>query len=233
MFVVAITHKHNGPSRVTSRNLSTLFTFMLVLRKPLFRPLLQIVRFNATVAQLPQVPPPSNEGAKTHGRRRRKIPPKRPDISLDNPRKWNRPLGEGVIPAYDLALHVLRRDSKNLKAELKILRAQIAEKEKAYKALEERADALPPGADIRDELERLDEELEELMKKADIVEVQGEVNLPSVRWTLNNAMGMLKLLPFNLTYHLYQVDMSKVSHRHLVAQKWRKDGDLDLLVSIG
>jgi large subunit ribosomal protein L35 len=168
---------------------------MLVLRKPLLRPLLQIIRSNATVAhisQSPQVPPPLNEGAKTHGRRRRKIPPKRPDISLENPRKWNRPLGEGVVPAYDLALHVLRRDSKNLKAEVKILRAQIAEKEKEYKALQERADALPEAERVRmrDDLESLDEELEELMKKADIVEVQGEVNLPSVRWTLNNAMGM-------------------------------------------
>ncbi len=29
---------------------------------------------------------------------------------------------------------------------------------------------------------------------------------------------------------MHEADMSKLPHRHLVEQKWRKDGDLDLLV---
>ena len=33
-----------------------------------------------------------------------------------------------------------------------------------------------------------------------------------------------------LSYLGYVADMSNLSHRHLVEQKWRKDGALDLLV---
>jgi len=60
----------------------------------------------------------------------------------------------------------------------------------------------------------LDEELEKMLEKLRIVQVQSEVNLPDVRWKVNNAMA----------------DMSNLSHRHLVEQKWRKEGALDLLM---
>ncbi len=167
----------------------------------LSRSLLHATRTNATVAttasQAPPTPASENgkaedEPPKNLGRRRRKIYPKRPDISPENPRAWNRALGEGVVPAYDLALQYLYRDNKLLKAEEAELRAQIDMKEGEYKALKTEVDPLPEeekAAVRQEELEKLDEEIEKLMNKAEIVEVQSEVNLPSVRWTVNNAMG--------------------------------------------
>ncbi|KAJ3557658.1 hypothetical protein NP233_g11684 [Leucocoprinus birnbaumii] len=68
--------------------------------------------------------------------------------------------------------------------------------------------------DTQGTLKTLDEELEQMRKKLRILEVQGEINLPDVRWRVANAMP----------------DMSKPVDRHLLEQKWRKDGDLDLLM---
>jgi len=163
----------------------------------------------------------SAEGANSQGRRRRKIPPKRPSISIENPRKWNRPLRQGAVPAYDLALRLLSEDSQQIKAELVTLRSQIVARQDEYstaeaklKALRESGNSLEEKAAARTVLDSLDGELEKLLEKQNVLEVQSEVNLPNVRWTVNNAMA----------------DMSKASHRHLVEQKWRKDGDLDLLM---
>jgi large subunit ribosomal protein L35 len=129
---------------------------------------------------------------KTKGRRRRKIPPKRPNISLENQRVWNKPLANGVVPAYDLALKVIATDSQQLKAEVAVLRAEIGEKEAQYKALEEELDALPEEkrSGKKEEMDRLDKAIEEMMMKANVVEIQSEVNIPEVRWNVNNAMGM-------------------------------------------
>ncbi|CAA7264664.1 unnamed protein product [Cyclocybe aegerita] len=203
---------------------------MFALRKlptALPRPLARTIRANATLASTseaaPSTPeePAALEAATTQGRRKRKVPLKRPPISLENPRKWNRPLTPGVIPAYDLALAYLRQDSANLKKELEELRGVIKAKEGEYKVLEKRVLELrekEAGVEertkARSELDAVDAELEKLLEKADILEVQSEVNLPDVRWTVSNAMA----------------DMSKVSHRALLEQKWRKDGDLDLLM---
>jgi large subunit ribosomal protein L35 len=134
----------------------------------------------------------SNPG-KTRGRRRRKIPPKRPNISLDNQRVWNKPLAKGVVPAYDLALQFITTDSQHLKALLGVLRAEIEEKETKYRALEKEVTALPEEEERSkkdEELDRLDEEIEEMMEKANVVEIQSEVNMPAVRWNVNNAMGI-------------------------------------------
>jgi large subunit ribosomal protein L35 len=43
---------------------------------------------------------------------------------------------------------------------------------------------------LNEEMRTLDEELE---KKVHIVQVQSEVNLPAVRWKVNNAMGIMFL----------------------------------------
>ncbi|KAF8168368.1 phosphatidylethanolamine-binding protein [Crassisporium funariophilum] len=154
-------------------------------------------------------------------KKRRKIPPKRPSISFDTPRSWNRPLREGVVPAYDLALSTLKRDSANLKLEAKQMRINIKEKEAGYQELKAKMDslrevegALEKRLELKEELQKLDQELEKMLEKLHIVEVQSEVNLPNVRWKVNNAMA----------------DMSKIEHRHLVEQKWRKDGALHLLM---
>ncbi|KAF8962532.1 phosphatidylethanolamine-binding protein [Flammula alnicola] len=198
-----------------------------------------VVRGNATVASSPsatepaQPPPPSvkptkstsattaaapSEQSTTQGRRRRKQPPKRPSISSESPRKWNRPLSVGVVPAYDLALGVLKKDSLKLKEEVKEFRKLVEGKEATYKALEAKLQKLHEGdaglEATTQEMEALNEELESLLNKLNILEVQSEINLPDVRWTVNNAMA----------------DMSNMSHRYLVEQKWRKEGDLDLLM---
>ena len=44
----------------------------------------------------------------------------------------------------------------------------------------------------------LDEELEKMLEKANIVQIQSELNLPNVRWKVNNAMGKF-LFRYNLS----------------------------------
>ena len=192
--------------------------------------LLYATRTNSTVAtasQAFQAPPTpvtesgkaEDEPHKTAGRRKRKIPPKRPNISRETPRAWNRALGEGVVPAYDFALQYLHRDSKLLKAEEAELRAQIAVKEGEYQVLQAEVDTLPEeeNAARQAELENLDEEVEKLMKKAEIVEVQSGVNLPGVRWTVNNAMGKVNIAR-NIWRQLIHVFLLKriCQMRHIV-----------------
>ncbi|KAJ7102552.1 phosphatidylethanolamine-binding protein, partial [Mycena belliarum] len=129
----------------------------------------------------------------------------RPDISLARPRKWNRPLREGVLPAYDEALRVIRTDARRVRKEAAALRREV---DRMHRAL------CNPG-ELEGEARRQSEaELEKMREKLHILDVQSEVNLPEVRWSVANAMA----------------DMSIPSHRHLVEQRWRKDGDLDLLM---
>lgn len=169
---------------------------MFALRKLLSRPG-QVIRRNAiSTSSTPSTPVAGNLSSPTEqatkGRRRRKIPPKRPNISLDNQRIWNKPLANGVVPAYDLALQVIGTDSLHLKGQLGALRSEIEKKERKYKALEDKLIVLPEEERSRrkEELVRLDEEIEEMLKKANIIEIQSEVNIPAVRWNVNNAMGM-------------------------------------------
>lgn len=167
------------------------------LSSTLSRPIRQAVRWNATLTSnndllVSEAAAALTEQSKTQGRRRRKkIPPKRPDISLDNRRVWNNPLGVGVVPAYDLGLQLITANSQQLKAQLRGLRAEIEEREANYKTLEKEVNALPEEEQLRrkEDLDRLDAEIEERLKKANIVEIQSEVNIPAVRWNVNNAMG--------------------------------------------
>ncbi|EMD41367.1 hypothetical protein CERSUDRAFT_128093 [Gelatoporia subvermispora B] len=133
----------------------------------------------------------------TKGRgRRRPGQSIRPSISLERPREWNRPIASGVLPAYDLAFKYIREDSENLKKELEEVRGKIRA-----------AESLP-------ESEQDAQALRKMRAKADILEIQSEVNLPDVRWKARNGL----------------VDMNKSVYRHLVEQRWRKDGALDLLM---
>ncbi|KAF9456690.1 phosphatidylethanolamine-binding protein [Collybia nuda] len=145
--------------------------------------------------------------AATQGRRRRKtiLRPARTPISTAAPRKWNRPLAEGVLPAYDLALKVIRTDSIRLTEEADALEVHISEAEKGV---------LEGGGYGAEAVREKEAELEQMREKLHILRVQSEVNLPEVRWRVANAM----------------VDMKKPVHRHLMEQKWRKDGALDLLM---
>lgn len=123
------------------------------------------------------------------GRRKRKQPTRRPRISTAEPRKWNRPVAKGFIPAYDLALNYLQADSLKLKLEARELGKIIAGKEAEYQTLSRRVDAEPTNEKITEEKNVKDIELESLREKELILEVQSEINLPQVRWEIANAMG--------------------------------------------
>lgn len=119
-------------------------------------------------------------------------PTTRPPISLESPRVWNRPLKKGVVPAYDLAVATLIKDSQSLKAEAKQIRREITKKEENYQKLKADLESSPNEAS-KEEMRMLDEELEKMLEKLHIVQVQSEVNLPDVRWKVNNAMGIVSL----------------------------------------
>lgn len=157
----------------------------------------------ATESSAPNDPPPRSQG------RSMKRRPKRPAISIVSPRKWCRPLAPGVVPAYDLALELLEADSTQIKSEAQILRERIRVME------EQRVNMTAEETEAAQEtVKKMDDELETSRAKLRILEVQAEVNLPDVRWRVANAMP----------------DMKKPVDRHLLEQKWRKDGDLDLLM---
>lgn len=77
-------------------------------------------------------------------------------------------------------------------------------------------------------------EMEKKREKLKILEVQSRVNFPDVRWKVDNAMGLSFFFSLYREWALIvdTADMTDPVHRHLVEQKWRNDGDLDLLVSL-
>lgn len=129
----------------------------------------------------------------------REWPTRRPRISLEHPREWNRPIAKGVLPAYDYALEYIREDSRTLKE-------QLEETKSALKIMETAPEG--DGNGLREEA------LDWLKEKVGILEVQSEVNMPDVRWKAANGMA----------------DMHKPVYRHLMEQRWREDGALDLLM---
>lgn len=130
----------------------------------------------------------STETEDTQGRKRKRLP-KRAPISNASPRQWCRPIGQDVIPAYDLALELLKADSAQIKVEAELLRTKIqAMEEKRTEA------AAKQGEGALEAVIQLDDELETMRKKLKILEVQGEVNLPDVRWRVANAMRMFCFL---------------------------------------
>lgn len=104
---------------------------------------------------------------------------RRPRIDAAHPRKWTRPLKDGVIPAYDEALKYLKKDSVMLKIEANRMRREV-------KALAKEFEQNPS--------EELDQTLEKRREKLNILEVQSEINLPEVRWRVANAMSEYRIL---------------------------------------
>ncbi|TFK76620.1 PEBP-like protein [Pluteus cervinus] len=156
----------------------------------------------------------SGNGADTNGRRKRRYVTTRPAISVDQPRKWNRPIQHGLIPAYDLALKFLQTDSSRLRAEAQDVKKQIEALDVEVEQLRKTSEAEPQNEEAERVFKEKDEELEKLRDRLEALEVHSEVNLPHVRWQVANAM----------------VDMSKPVHRHILEQRWRKEGNLDLLM---
>lgn len=111
----------------------------------------------------------SGEPVTLQKKQSRAIRTRRPRISLQHPREWNRPLAFGVLPAFDEALKVIKEDSMALKDEVKALEGAIAREKEA------------PQPDQH--------ALRVLEDKLRILEVQSEVNFPQVRWKCANGMG--------------------------------------------
>ena len=141
--------------------------FGVQIRKPPLRKMRRLLqssaRLSRTSATLAQEPAPT---------RPRPFAPRRPNISREHPRKWNRPLAFGVLPAYDEALKYIKTDSETLAAEARHLQ-NASEKAKA---------APEPNA----------EAIQEMEKKLATLEIQSQINLPEVRWKVRNGMGMFK-----------------------------------------
>ncbi|KAI0274001.1 phosphatidylethanolamine-binding protein [Russula aff. rugulosa BPL654] len=58
------------------------------------------------------------------------------------------------------------------------------------------------------------EGIEDAKKRLDVLEIMAQVNLPEVRWKAANGMA----------------DMNQKVYRHLIEQRWRNEGALDLLM---
>jgi large subunit ribosomal protein L35 len=138
----------------------------------------------ATPSSVDGASPPPTPTTRSR-RRKKKCPTKRAPISNVSPREWCRPLAPGVLPAYDLALDLLKTDGAQIKSEAEVLRTRIQATEE--KRLEE---ASKKGEDNLAYHKQLDDELEALRKKVKILEIQSEINLPDVRWKVANAMRM-------------------------------------------
>lgn len=137
---------------------------------------------------------PVDASTQTQGRRKRKVIPKRPNISLVNPREWHRPIGVDSVPAYDLALDLLKKDSELVSAQAEIHRERVTEALNAYKVAEETLATTEAGSAreaAEQQLEELDGRLEVLLSKQSILDVQKEINLPDLRWKVRNAMREL------------------------------------------
>ena len=188
------------------------FPFMFALRRFQCRS----VRLTSTTATVQATSSatvaPVLEDAALEKRRHRPLKTRRPKISLEHPREWKRPLAYGVLPAYDEALKFIKADSEALKLEMQDLRAALT------------AAGQAPEPDP--------ETIRQMKEKLAYLEIQSEINFPQVQWKCANGMGesascgrfVLRALIVCLA------DMAKMVDRHIIEQRWRKEGALDLLV---
>ncbi|KAH8822516.1 phosphatidylethanolamine-binding protein [Flagelloscypha sp. PMI_526] len=152
------------------------------------------------------------------------LPRRRPQISNFAPKNYSRPIPKGIVPAYDLALQLIAEDSGNIQKEAEELAKQIINAEQPLREAEKAAESLRKKQDLTAEETSLLASHEkiisetpranEMRDKLGILQVQAKTNDPETRWKIQNAM----------------VDMSIPVHRYLEEQKWRKNGNLDLLM---
>lgn len=109
------------------------------------------------------------------------------------------------MPVYDLALKLIEEDSEALKKEVSVARAEVQALEAEVRQLEGQ------GSEV---LQTKEQELEGKRQHLEILEIQSEVNLPSVRFAVESG----------------HADLTRPSHRKMVETKWRNEGDLDLLM---
>ena len=160
----------------------------------------------------PNDPPPQRRGP------RMKCITKRPPISTASPREWCRPLAPGVIPAYDLALELLKADSTRIKSEALVLREDIRVREEQRTTM-----TVKETEDARVAVNKLDDELEALRAKLRILEVQAEANLPNVRWRVANAMRKYTLAMFSCV-EVSELLSKRICRNQLIDISWNKGG---------
>jgi hypothetical protein len=93
---------------------------------------------------------------------------------------WNRPFPKGVLPVYDEALKFIKKDSAILKAKLKALRADI------------------------DAAQQEGKDVEAMKKHAEKLDIESQVNLPSVRWRVDSGLGAFHVSSFLGCWIFYQ-----------------------------
>ncbi|KAI0656770.1 PEBP-like protein [Cubamyces menziesii] len=188
---------------------------MLALRRlPRFTPRLASVRGNATLdaakaqADVPPVPPASSvtaksgapEGKQDHDGSGKAAAQQQGGGGRSASSKAPREWSRPIAKGVEPAYDYALR---YILKDAKFLRKELEELQAAVEAEEKK----PEG-------ERDEAALKEMRERVGVLEIQSEVNLPDVRWKARNGM----------------VDMSKPIHRHLVEQRWREEGDLDLLM---
>ncbi|KAG8220250.1 phosphatidylethanolamine-binding protein [Butyriboletus roseoflavus] len=134
------------------------------------------------------------EDASLKKRRTRPFKTRRPNISLEQPRDWKRPLAHGVLPAFDEALKFIKADSEALKVEMQNVQVSLRAAEHA-----------PEQDSVA---------IRQMEAKLSYLEIQSKINFPEVQWKCANGMA----------------NMSKAVDRHIIEQRWRKEGALDLLM---
>lgn len=77
--------------------------------------------------------------------------------------EWTRPLPEGELPVYDLALDIIHKDSERLTKQAEAIKAQLARR--------------PTDSGLAKRLDRL--------------QVLSQVNIPAVKWSFDNHYGAL------------------------------------------
>lgn len=122
------------------------------------------VRFASTRAATSTLPALEDEK-----RRTRPLKTRRPNISLEHPREWKRPLAYGVLPAFDEALKFIKADSEALKREMQDAQVSLTAAKQA------------PEPDTM--------AIEELEEKLNYLEIQSKINFPEVQWKCANGMG--------------------------------------------
>ena len=112
-----------------------------------------------------------------------------------------------------MALKVIKTDSIRLKEEAKELRTRIGLAENTFQEFSAKAKELSEDSQERrsltEEVNLLDEQLEAMRVKLNILEVQSEINLPDVRWRVANAMGQFPFCFFSFGTIIISFECSK------------------------
>lgn len=119
---------------------------------------------------------------------------------------FKRAFPKGRLQVYDYALKLLEEDAAKLKDEAAQLRARV--------------EVMPAG-----------DEKQKALDKVNILDIQSEINLPRTRWEVKYGFCQWSRV-WGINAEQPADDFTRPVHRHLVEDKWRKEGRLDLLVRL-